>query len=52
MSIELHLFDSNCRYLPVVRRVEEEGLLGVEYCLGRCGIVSSGDGRLGPFLLV
>ena len=30
------------------RRVEEEGLLGVEYCLGGCGI---GHGRLGPLSL-
>ena len=38
MSIELHLLDSNRRDLHVVRCVEEEGLLGVEYCLDGCGI--------------
>ncbi|KAF3559574.1 hypothetical protein F2Q69_00012878 [Brassica cretica] len=33
------------------RHVEEEGLLGMEPCLGGCGIVSSGQGRLRPLSL-
>ncbi|KAF3600708.1 hypothetical protein F2Q69_00037699 [Brassica cretica] len=39
------------RVVDVLQRVEEEGLLGMESCLGSCGIVSSGHGRLGSLSL-
>ncbi|KAF2589403.1 hypothetical protein F2Q70_00038186 [Brassica cretica] len=42
-------FSGDC--LCTLQRVEEEGLLGMEPCLGGCGIVSSGQGRLGPLSL-
>ena len=38
MSIELHLVDSNRRDSPVVRHVDEDGLLGMNSCLGGCGV--------------